>query len=77
MKLGAGERAKLADHGTNNFKAQDAYLKGQNYFRQYTSEGFALAIKQFERALRLDPNYSRAINAIAQVRYIQENSGLK
>ena len=77
LKLGADERARLADHGTNNFEAHDAYLKGQSYARQYTSEGFALAIEQFGRALELDPNYKRAATAISQIRYIEENSGLR
>jgi TolB-like protein/Tfp pilus assembly protein PilF len=77
LKLGAGERARLADHGTNNFEAHDAFLKGQSFARQYTSQGFARAIAQFELALKLDPNYARAAKAIQQIRYIRENSGLK
>ncbi len=77
LKLGAKERVVLADHGTNNFEAHDAYLKGQRYFRQYTPEGFALATKQFERAVELDPQYTRAADAIAQVRHVRENSGLQ
>jgi len=77
LKLGADERARLADHGTNNFEAHDAYLKGQSYFRQYTNEGLAKAIEQFRRALELDPNYKRAATAITQIRYIKENSGLR
>jgi len=77
IKLGADEKAKLADHGTNNFEAHDTFLKGQSYARQYTAEGFALAIEQYERALDIDPNYTRAAEAIKQARYIQENSGLQ
>jgi TolB-like protein len=77
IKLGAKERKKLADHGTNNFAAHDAFLKGQSFARQYTSEGFAQAIQPFEQALVLDPQYSRAAKAITQMRYIKENSGLR
>ena len=77
IKLGADEKAKLADHGTNNFEAHDAFLKGQSFARQYTPEGYTLAIKEFERALDIDPNYARAAEAIKQARYIRENSGLQ
>jgi TolB-like protein len=77
LELGAKEREKLADHGTDNFAAHDAFLKGQSYARQYTSEGFARAIREFERALKLDPQYKRASAAIAQTRFINENSGLR
>jgi TolB-like protein len=77
LKLGADERARLGDHGTNNFEAHDAYLEGQSYARQFTTEGFASAIEHFRRALELDPNYKRAATAISQIRYIKENSGLR
>ena len=68
INLGAEERKNLVDHGTNNFAAHDAFLKGQSHARQFTPEGFASAIKQFELALKLDPLYSRAKAAIAQMR---------
>jgi TolB-like protein/predicted Zn-dependent protease len=77
IKLGADEKAKLADHGTNNFEAHDAFLKGQSHARQYTPEGYALAIKEYERALAIDPNYGRAAEAIKQARFIMDNSGLQ
>ncbi|MEE2971019.1 MAG: hypothetical protein VX741_12915 [Pseudomonadota bacterium] len=47
-----------------------------SYALQFTPKGFASAIKQFELALKLDPLYSRAKAAIAQMWYIKENSGL-
>ncbi len=77
LKLAADEKARLVDHGTNNFEAHDAFLKGQGHARQYTPEGIAQAIKMFELALKLDPNYSRAREAIKKVRFIHDNSGLQ
>ena len=77
VKLGADEMVQLVDHGTEIFEAHDAFLKGQSYARQYTPEGTAQAIKMFELALTLDPNYSRAGEAIKQILFIHENSGLK
>lgn len=60
-----GREQNLVDHGTNNFAAHDAFLKGQSYAQQFTPEGFASAIKQYELALKFDPLYSRAKAAIA------------
>jgi len=77
VKLGADERVQLADHGTNNFEAHDAYLRGQSHARRYTAEGFDSAIAEFERALELDPSYDRAATAMEQVHFMKENSGLE
>jgi adenylate cyclase len=77
LTLGVAEKALLADHGTNNIDAHDAFLRGQSYARQYTAEGATLAIAHYTRALVLDPNYERAQEALAQIRFIERNSGLR
>ncbi len=77
LTLGVAEKALLADHGTNNIDAHDAFLRGQSYARQYTAEGATLAIAHYTRALVLDPNYERAQEALAQIRFIEKNSGLR
>ena len=77
IQLGAADSAKLRDHGTNNFAAHDAFLKGQYYARQFTDSGFKKAIAEFQRALKLDPNYERAAQAIQDVQFMRDNSGLQ
>ncbi len=77
VKLSSDERIKLADHGTNNIEAHDAFLKGQSYARKYTAYGNKLAAEQFQRALQLDPNYTRASDALKNTLFISEKSGLQ
>ena len=77
IKLSSDERIKLADHGTNNIEAHDAFLKGQSYARRYTTYGNNLAVEQFQRALKLDPNYARASKALKNTLLISEKSGLQ
>jgi adenylate cyclase len=45
--------------------AYDAFLRGIEHFRRTTAEDYAAAIPLFERAIELDPEYSRAYAALA------------
>jgi TolB-like protein len=77
LQLGAGEIAELADHGTNNIEAHDAFLKGQSYASKYTADDAKRAIAFYKRALELDPNYQRAKEALAQIRQIEKFNGFQ
>ena len=77
IELSPDERVKLADHGTKNIEAHDAFLRGQSYARQYTAYGNKLAVEQFRRALELDPNYDRASDSLKNTLLISEKSGLQ
>jgi hypothetical protein len=55
----------LADKGTNNPLAYEQYLKGWENSRQYTNESFARAKFHLEKAIELDPEFSRAYAALA------------
>ncbi len=48
-------------------EAYDAFLRGWAHFRGATQEDYAKAIRYFEQATRLDPNYGRAYAALALV----------
>ncbi|KYG76630.1 helix-turn-helix domain-containing protein [Roseivirga echinicomitans] len=50
---------------TNNLEAYDYFLKGQNEFSKTTNEGFREAIRFFNEALELDPEFARAHAGIA------------
>ena len=70
LKLVPGEaKTTLRHKGTSNPVAYDAVLRGWNYLRlrRNDPENYVLARQQFERALRLDPNYSRAHLSMAAV----------
>jgi adenylate cyclase len=45
---------------TNNHKAYELYLKGDFYCRKYRQEGFEQADAYFEKAVKLDPNFTDA-----------------
>jgi len=55
----------LGRHHTENPEAYRAYLKGRYHRNQHTVEGYAEAIKSFEQALSLDPDYAMAYSALA------------
>jgi TolB-like protein len=65
LKLTAREQEALADKGTDNLLAYDHYLKGWENYRQQTDESFARAKFHLEKAIELDPEFSRAYTALA------------
>jgi tetratricopeptide (TPR) repeat protein len=65
LKLTASEQEALADKGTDNLLAYDHYLKGWESYRQQTDESFARAKFHLEKAVELDPEFSRAYAALA------------
>jgi TolB-like protein/class 3 adenylate cyclase/Flp pilus assembly protein TadD len=48
-------------------EAYDAFLEGWEHFRMRTPEHYAKALKYFQQAVELDPDYARAHAAIASV----------
>ena len=77
LSLGIGEKERLTDHGTANIEAHDAFLRGQKLARTYSADDARKAEELYLTALKLDPNYKRATEALEQIRFIQKNSGLK
>jgi serine/threonine-protein kinase len=54
-----------------NSEAYEAYLKGRFHWSKRTPESLRLAIKWFERALELDPEFGRAYSGLADVYNVQ------
>jgi len=50
---------------TTDSAAHDAYLLGRSYWAKRTPESLYTAIKHFERAVKLDPNYALAYSGLA------------
>jgi adenylate cyclase len=65
LKLTAGEQKALTDRGTDNLQAYDEFLKGWQGYRLLTSAGFAEAKIRLNKAVELDPEFSRAYAALA------------
>jgi serine/threonine protein kinase/tetratricopeptide (TPR) repeat protein len=70
--LTGDERQKLAARGTNSPKAHEEYLRGRFYWNQFTSQSLPKALKSFERAIEIDPDYALAYVGIADF-YIWAN----
>jgi adenylate cyclase len=66
LRLMSGQGKSNFAGGTNNPAAYDAYLRGMDlYNRNNTPEEFAEAVKYFQQALQLDPDFGTADAALA------------
>lgn len=59
------EEKKIDKKPTENAEAYELYLKGQEYYFRNTRSDFERALRLYEEALRLDPNFTFAHIAIA------------
>jgi TolB-like protein/DNA-binding winged helix-turn-helix (wHTH) protein/Tfp pilus assembly protein PilF len=66
IRLLPSEENALARAATTNTEAYDAYLAGVYQFDRGTEQSFQNALTDFERAVRLDPEYALAHDAIAR-----------
>jgi len=64
VKLSASEQERVADKGTDNVLAYEAFLKGEEYILKHTPKDFLKAIEYYKQAIKFDPNFSRAYAAI-------------
>ncbi len=65
VKLGGEGTRVLAKKPTENPEAHRLYLLGRYEFAKYTQTGWNNAIRYYEQALRLDPNYALAYCGLA------------
>ncbi len=56
--LDAAEAQQLAQKATENPEAQAEYQAGRREWNKRSKEGFENAIKHFEKAIELDPDYA-------------------
>ena len=67
VNLTSTESALKGQAETQIPQAYDALLQGWEYYRRQTPEDYTKAISLFERAIELDPSYSRAYAGLAGV----------
>jgi len=65
MTLTPKDRRALQYVATSNPEAYDYYLRGRKYFYAMGSRDFQHAIRMYDRAIELDPNYAIAFAGIA------------
>jgi len=65
IKLAEGEQDQITRIETENTQAYDTFLKGWEQYQRQRPESFLTAIELFGKAIRLDPDYSRAYAALS------------
>lgn len=68
-KLTPAEKGRIEKKPTENPKAYEFYLKGREYYYRLRKEDNEQAIKLFNKALELDPNYALAYAGMADAYY--------
>jgi DNA-binding winged helix-turn-helix (wHTH) protein/TolB-like protein len=65
IPVGATERTRLHRRYTSNPEAYESYLKGRSELLRYTKDGTLAAMRSFDAALRLEPQYALAHAGLA------------
>lgn len=60
LRLTGEEKQLLAKHSTDNLEAYEAYLTGLYFWHKRTKDALQRAVKFFQQAIELDPNYAPA-----------------
>jgi TolB-like protein/tetratricopeptide (TPR) repeat protein len=76
VQLTSDEMARTAAAETDSVEAYDALLQGWEYYDRRTGENLAKAISRFEKAVKIDPDYTRANAALALTYWIASERGL-
>ena len=78
VKLTGSEKELVAQKGTRNAAAYDAFLRGYGHYLRFTPEDAAKAVTALKKAIELDPNFGRAYAALSAVYYdATMNSGFR
>jgi len=79
VKLTKDSQSRLHLKGTNNMEAYEAYMKGSTIVEslRYDPVKFAESVPWFEKAVELDPNYSRAYAALAETYILGSEFGIQ
>ena len=67
VALSPEEAVATVERGTTNTAAFDLFLKGWSHLQRRSPEDAVKAVHFFEQAVTLDPEYSRAYAALAQI----------
>ena len=71
--LDDAESQQLAQKATENVEAQAEYQAGRREWNKRSKEGFENAIRHFERAIELDPNYANPYAGLADTYALYPN----
>lgn len=75
LKLSEEERRRLAARGTKSVAAHDLYMRGLFKESAFTREGNREAIRLYEQALSVDPDYALPYTRIANILELSSRNG--
>jgi len=75
LRLTGEERRRLASHGTDSVAAHDLYLRGLFQESTFAREGSQEAMRLYEQAVSLDPDYAMAYARMANVLELSARNG--
>ena len=75
INIKSAEAAEFESVETDVAPAYDAYLQGREHHRRQTAQDAGKAIAFYERAIELDPDYSRAYAGLAAIYWDVSNLG--
>lgn len=64
-ELSHDERARVGRRPTEDLAAYELYLRGRNWFHQYTEEGYRRSLLDYQAAIDRDPGFALAWASIA------------
>lgn len=67
IQLSAAEERNVSIKETMNMVAYEAFLKGQEHFYRTTPRDWIKALEYYEKAIKIDPSYSRVYAAIGYI----------
>ena len=65
VRLTRNERAALQKPPTADIRAFDCYLRGRQFYYQYSPRSMEFALQMFLRAIEIDPGYAQAYAGLA------------
>src|SRR6266702_8981768 len=75
VKLLSKEKEALEQKPTGSTESYSLYIKGRFFWNERTKESVKKAIRYFEEAVRLDPNFALAYSGLADCYSVQEDRG--
>ena len=75
IRLLSGEKKSIEKRPTENTEAYALYLKGRYYWNERVRDSNDKAVKCFEEAVKLDPNYALAYSGLADCYLIYSDRG--
>ena len=75
VRLLSGEKKSIEKRPTENTEAYTLYLKGRYYWNERVRDSNDKAVRCFEEAVKLDPNYALAYSGLADCYLIYSDRG--